>query len=49
MHLYLTQPKCLLLGGSHQAMPTDAKNFLFLVALWKEEEMGQRSRERAWL
>lgn len=32
MHLYLIQPKCLLLGGSYEAMPTDAKNFLFLVA-----------------
>ena len=25
MRLYLTRPKCLLLGGSHQAMPTRAK------------------------
>lgn len=25
MPLYLIQPECLLLGGSHQAMPKDAK------------------------
>lgn len=43
MHLYLIQPKCLLLGGSHQALPMDAKNFLFLVAFMKEEEIGQQS------
>lgn len=43
MHLYLIQSKCLLLGGSYQAMPTDAKNFLFLVA-FVENIGGQKSR-----
>lgn len=34
MYLYLIQPKCLLLGGSHQAMPIHAKKpsgFLYFV------------------
>lgn len=44
MHLHLTQPKCLLPGGSHQAMPTYAKKpsvFIYFVEVRSNRQSSE--------
>ena len=44
MHLHLTRPKCLLLGGSYQAMPTHAKKpsvFIYFVEVRSNRQSSE--------
>ena len=44
MPLHLTRPKCLLLGGSYQAMPTHAKKpsvFIYFVEVSSNRQSSE--------